>query len=258
MSIQLQRCPYCGNEDIRIIWPKADFWQCSFCQLFFKNPMPTEKELIALYQYSWNNPEKHGSETGGTDSRLAKMYTRCLAYSLGRKDFSGMRILDFGAGKGLMVKALSALGARVCAVEPYGYKYLQAKGIKVYKELSEINNSFHGIVTIDVWEHLLRPWEILRKLKALLVNGGWIYIATANPLGLNARIKKDKWREAKKAGHLMFPAPHTMERMLKDIGFTRFRRLKWFIRYHKFPRWMLDYALQEVYLDGELRYLAWK
>lgn len=220
--------------------------------------MPTKVELDALYSHSWNNPEQHRSETSGTESHLANIYARYLARSLGIRDFSGMRVLDFGAGKGLMIKALNALGAEACAVEPYGYEHLRAKGIKVYRELSEVKNSFDGITMIYVWEHLLQPWDTLLELHRILVEDGWLFIVTPNPSGLNARLTKGKWREAKKEGHLMFPTSYTMERILNDVGFRSFKRLKWFIRYHRFPRWMLDYLLQAIYLDGGLRYLAWK
>ncbi len=258
MIIPLYKCPYCGNTDIYTVWPDSNFDLCRSCLLYFRNPMPTENELRTLYEHSWSMPEAYTAETGGTDDQLANIYARSLARSLGKSDLKGLRILDFGAGRGAMLNALSRLGARACAVEPFGYAYLRSKGFEeVFSSLSDVRSSFDGIIMIDVLEHLYTPWEILAKLRERLVEGGWFYIATGNPLGLNARLMKGKWREARKKEHLLFPSPSTMERMLIGAGFRRFQRLKWYIRYHPLPRGVADYVLQATGLDGELRYLAW-
>ena len=221
--------------------------------------MPTQEELDDLYAKSWQNPERFRSETGGTELGLARIYGKLLAGSLGLRNLKGLRILDFGAGRGDMLKALMELGAEVVGVEPYGLDFLRAQGFEAYGKVSEVKGDFDGIVTIDVIEHLRNPWDTLKDLSALLKTGGWIYVSTGNPTGLNAKINRGNWREAKKAGHLLFPSPSTMERMLCEAGFTKVKRLRWLIRFHRNPlRVMANYIMQMTGLDGELRYLAWK
>lgn len=212
-------CPYCGSDHILHIWPESSFDQCRSCLLYFRNPMPWQEELDELYNRSWSNPEIQRSETGGTDDCLAYVYARKLARSLGRRDLQDLKIMDFGAGRGAMLKALERLGARAVGVEPYGFEYLQSQGFEAY--------------------------------------GGWIYVATGNPVGLNA--KKGRWREARKQGHLLFPHPRTMERILRGAGFQRIRRLRWLIRFKRNPvKVGVHYLMQLLGLDGELRYLAWR
>jgi len=257
MAISLDACPLCGGRDIYHAWPEAHFDRCRSCLLYFRNPMPTESELSELYERSWSMPARARAETGGTDDRLAALYARKLAQSLGRKDFSGLRVLDFGAGRGAMIRALSRLGASVCAIEPFGLAYLQSQGFDVYRDLSELEGvCCDGVVMIDVLEHLPQPLQVLRRLREKLTEGGWIYIATPNPLGANARIRRSKWREARKKGHLLFPSESTMQRLLRMSGFGAIRRLRWYVGYHGFPRRVVDYVLQNTGLDGELRYLA--
>jgi len=166
--------------------------------------MPTQKELFALYTNSWQHPERSRSETGGTDLRLARIYAKLLARSLGLRDLKGLRILDFGAGRGDMLKALMELGAEVVGVEPYGLDFLRDQGFEAYEDISEVKGDFDGIVTIDVIEHPRNPWDILKDLSNLLKVGGWIYVATPNPTGLNAKINRGNWREAKKQGIFSF------------------------------------------------------
>ena len=221
--------------------------------------MPTKEELDELYNNSWSTPEKATSETGGTDERLAKIYARKLAKSLQRRNFQGLRILDFGAGRGAMLKALREMGADACGVEPYGMEYLQTQGFEVYQDLSDVSGPFNGIVMIDVFEHLHHPWLIIKDLYNMLSEGGWIYIATGNPLGLNARITQGNWREAKKAGHLVWPTPKLMEEILKWASFRNVKRLRWLVRYSNNPlKRGLHALMQLTRLDGALRYLAWK
>ena len=259
MSIHLYSCPYCNSSDIYTVWPESHYDQCRSCSLFFRNPMPSKKELDDLYQSSWLRAEEMTRETGGTDDRLARVYAHRLAKSLKRQDFQGLRILDFGAGRGAMLRIFRNLGANVVGVEPYGITYLHDRGFEAYRDLSNIPGNFDGITMIDVFEHLYEPWNIFKQLYNVLRRDGWIYVATGNPLGLNARIMKGNWREAKKPGHLFWPTPKFMEQMLKLSGFKRVKRLRWLVRYTYNPiKIVIHYSLQLTGLDGELRYLAWK
>ena len=88
--------------------------------------MPTQEELDALYAKSWQNPERFRSETGGTELGLARIYAKLLAGSLRLRNLKGLRILDFGAGRGDMLKALMELGAEVVGVEPYGLDFFES------------------------------------------------------------------------------------------------------------------------------------
>lgn len=259
MPVRLHSCPWCGSRDIYTVWPETHYDWCRSCGLFFRNPMPSREELDNLYASSWSAPEEFTSETGGTDDRLAAIYSHKIALSLKRNDFRGLRILDFGAGRGAMLKALKNMGATVVGVDPYGAAYLQRCGFEAYRDLSEVSGSFDGIVMIDVFEHLHEPWKLIRELYQVLSNGGWLYIATGNPLGLNARITKGNWREAKKPGHLLWPTPKLMEEILKWAGFREVKRLRWLIRFSSNPiRIVINYSTQIIGLDGELRYLAFK
>jgi 2-polyprenyl-3-methyl-5-hydroxy-6-metoxy-1,4-benzoquinol methylase len=224
--------------------------------------MQTEEELSRLYGEAWQRPEEQTAETGGTNSRLAKVYVANLGSTLGLRDFQGLQILDFGAGRGVMSEALANVGAAVTSLEPWGCEYLESRGLCVCRNVHEIlrgSREFDGVVMIDVWEHLTDPWNTMDQINQLLRSKGWCFVATPNPLGLNARIFHNRWREANKSTHLMFPEPKTIERMFADAGFSQWKRLRWIVRYSNNPsRILLHLCLQLLGLDGELRYLAWK
>jgi len=259
-NLKANPCPVCGSEGAGD-WFSAEFRKCRSCGLIFRHPMPAAENLEVLYQNSWSNPNRNVRETGGTNAVLAGIYAERLAESLGRSDLAGLRILEYGAGRGEFLQALTQRGAETCGVEPYGEAHLRERGCRVYRGLEDIPPGlrFDGIVTVDVIEHVVDVAQILRRFREFLEGNGWLYIATPNPLGLNARIRRSGWREAKKPGHLLFFPARTLEAVLCQTGFIGCRRLRWNVPYVRGNvRRAKDFLLSKMRLDGELRYLAFR
>jgi 2-polyprenyl-3-methyl-5-hydroxy-6-metoxy-1,4-benzoquinol methylase len=235
--------------------------RCTDCGLVIRNPQPVAHKLDQLYEESWVDPEANVIETGATDSGLAHLYMKRLLHSLGLTSFSGLTILDFGAGRGATVEALSSLGANVVAVEPFGHTYLQKRGIPAYPTLDDVPGDlrFDGIVSIDVVEHLTVPLETMTQLKNLLSDQGWLFLATPNAGGINSRLKRAAWSEVLNPGHLFLFAPNNLDLLLAKTGFPRRQRLRWYVRYSdNLAKRVLHLVLQTAAVDGELRYLAYK
>jgi 2-polyprenyl-3-methyl-5-hydroxy-6-metoxy-1,4-benzoquinol methylase len=251
-------CAVCGDH-ASPHWQALDFWKCSTCGWMFRDPCPTAKELIELYDWSWREPEANKLETGGTTVSLARVAARRLAKSIGVTNFTGQRILDFGAGKGEMIVALTEMGAEAYALEPFGCEFLRRRGLRAFKSIDEIPRSlmFHGIVGIDVIEHLHTPWQEISQLRARLLDRGWIYLSTPNANGLGAKVKQEKWKQLTRPGHIVFFTSESLKKMLEKSGYTDARRLRWLISYPRNAlRRMFQHALQLCAIDGELRYLA--
>ncbi|HXR32525.1 MAG TPA: glycosyltransferase [Verrucomicrobiae bacterium] len=259
-SMEGSGCPLCANR-LPSTRGRGEFRRCKHCGLLFRHPMSDLQGLRSLYGQSWSAPTENSAETGGTTPGLAEEYAKRLARSLGREDLQGLRILEYGAGRGEFLRALQQFGADVYALEPYGKSYLEQQGARAYATLGELpaNLRFDGIVSIDVVEHDASAWSALRRLNNLLLPGGWLFVATPNPEGLNARVFGSRWREAKKPGHLLFFAPNTLRRVLHDAGFARSQRLRWNVPYGKSPLTRAkDSVLSFLGLDGELRFLAFR
>ncbi len=252
-------CPFC-NKQSTPHWQKVNVYKCSSCGLLFRHPVLTEEELNNLYANSWSDYDNNKRDTGGTNLRLARIYAAKLAKSLGLKDFSGLKLLEFGAGQGNMLQACIELGATVTAIEPFGYKLLKSKGYRVYKNIAGLppDEKFDGIITIDVVEHLDRPWETISQIKNHLVPSGWMYVCTLNSNGINARLSGSKWREVLKESHFIFFTARFFDRMFKYCNASRHHRISWFVNYKKNPvRQLVQYILQMLYLDGALRYIIY-
>jgi len=248
-------CPIC-KEKIK----KVDniLLRCSFCGLMFRNFPFSENNLGELYKKAWLDID---NEIGGTDIRLARIYAKKLALTLGLSDFSGLKILEFGAGRGYMLTALHELGAQVYAIEPFGCDYLKEKGFQVFKGLDDLPKGilFDGIITIDVLEHLLSPVDEIGKLYQFLRHGGWFFIATPNSNGLSARYYGKNWDQFKNPCHVYLFNDQSIKMVFGMLGYTKFYKLNWFVRYkNNFFIILIHFLLQLLRIDGEIRYLISK
>jgi len=227
-----QDCRYCGGTTLDHCG-NAAFVKCQNCGLVARNPFPSPEDLDRLYKTSWNEPDVNLAETGSVDEMLAVQYVQALEKSIGRS-VKDLRLLDYGAGKGALMKALVAAGADTYGIEPYGYEQLVEQSLNCFKKLSDLPKdlSFDGIITMDVVEHLRRPWEVFSDLLPKLEAGGWLCVATPNPSGLNARLNKGRWREMSKPGHILFMDERTLEKMLREAGYVSIRSLNWKVEQH--------------------------
>lgn len=88
------------------------------------------------------------------------------------------KTLDFGAASGNYAIQLTKKGITVDCVEidKDFIKLLQTKNLKVYSSLSNVNQQYERIYSLDVIEHIEDDAEILNELYQKLSNNGKILI----------------------------------------------------------------------------------
>ena len=112
---------------------------------------------------------------------------------------------------------------------------------------------------IEVIEHLKNPYNILERLYPILKPGGTIYISTPNRNGINARLNRNEWREAKKPFHLVLFNNQSLTKMLADTGFTAIRQIRFSpLTSPLLKNIVLHRILQAIGLFGGLRVIARK
>lgn len=253
------QCPSCGHGKISVYSRALPVWRCLSCGLLFKDISLSES--IKIYKNAWSDLRNHKDETGATTPELARIYSKKLIKSLGLRDLAGLKILDFGAGRGDMLIALSELGADVYGVELFGYEYLKSKNLTIFRQIEEIPKGllFDGIIANDVIEHLFYPWDAIKQLYGLLNSNGWLYIATPNAKSFNAKVFRSRWREFYNSGHIRFFNSSCIELIFTKLGIVRYKRLNWFVKYRSNPLAILThFVLQLFQLDGVLRYILRK
>ncbi len=262
-EMDISECPQCKFRGAASVqWRAPRFLQCRECGIIFRDPFPSGTELANFYREGWKAPEESIVETGSTDELIARQLAESLMDTLAIRSLSGMRILDFGAGRGAMTLELTKRGAKLVAVEPFGYEFLTKRGVSVYRDLAHVPDrlSFDGIVSLEVIEHLRDPSGVLADLYKRLSPGGWLLITTPNADGLLARLMGQRWREAAKPGHVVFFTPAALLKILEKIGFSEVQRPRWLIRYQRASplRAFLHFGLQKLAVDGGLRVVAYR
>jgi SAM-dependent methyltransferase len=71
----------------------------------------------------------------------------------------------------------------------------------------------------DTVEHLAAPNDYLARARDLLHAGGTIFLTTGDVGSLNARLRKEKWRQIHPPTHLHYFSRATMRTMLERLGY---------------------------------------
>lgn len=163
-------------------------------------------------------------------------YSQVREDIVGMVDFDAGTILDIGCGTGATARALGqkARAKRVVGVElPGGVASRAASVLDEVHAMSaeEVRhdhfqeNEFDLILCADVLEHLVDPWEMLRKIRRWIDDSGRLIVSIPHMGHLTVLLKLTFDRlEYEAEGildrtHLKFFTLHTITDMLESTGF---------------------------------------
>jgi SAM-dependent methyltransferase len=183
--------------------------RCPRCGADTTDPWPTDAELEAAYG-TWYRPPT-GRFTGPGDAMLRRLRGR-LARRLDRIAPPG-RVVDVGAGDGVLVDSLRALGRPAIGLERVPTRHdLHAS------ELTDLEGPFAAIVFWHSLEHLRAPGEALRHAAERLQPGGVLVLSLPNRASWQAQVFGDRWFALDLPRHLVHvPAPAVTHR-LSEVG----------------------------------------
>ncbi len=141
-------------------------------------------------------------------------------------------VLDFGAGYGEFLKQFNR--DNIAAVEKRDkcINYLKKNKIKVFKDLSEINDKFDFITFFNSVDHLEFPDLILKKEKKLLNKNGRLIIEVPNSNNLLYLLNIKEYKDlsfCKK--HLIIFSDKVLKKLLIYSGF-KIEKLFYYQRYN--------------------------
>jgi 2-polyprenyl-3-methyl-5-hydroxy-6-metoxy-1,4-benzoquinol methylase len=120
--------------------------------------------------------------SGGTSNSEIKQMVMEIITAQGIRG----RVLDFGAGKGELIKLLS----RIDGIEPHGVDIMKRpedipsavnwRQQDLNDELSCAPEYFHAVICSEVIEHLENPRFVFRSLSAVLRPGGKLVLTMPN------------------------------------------------------------------------------
>jgi SAM-dependent methyltransferase len=255
------KCPVCQSAGVNACSGLSSWAKCQTCGAWFRHPMPIPAELRAYYLGEFQDGTDY-SETSmhATNVSVAQQYISQAERALGGFRWPGSRILDYGAGEGDLSQLLSHLGARVTALEPFGYELCRRKGIDTIRTLEEmpVSAGLDGVFMTEVLEHVEGPIQLLRQLGCLLSPAGWVFVSTPNSNSLKAHLLRGRWEERQKFGHLCLFSWATLALALREAGFEAIP-CKRPMRFSNNPvRRLAQFVLQSCGLGGNLRAMGIK
>lgn len=202
---------------------------CRACGLIRIDPRMTQEEYERFYREDffeylnpYSRPEyvktfEHTKDTTGITVAERTILPYILPYVKG-----GGRILDIGSGFGQVPYLLQKKNhVSYVAIEPDPSSRQVAKekigieleGITIEEFLSQDRGLFDFIYMDQVFEHLLSPLEILKKLAQILTPEGVIYIGVPN--SFNPGVSVDRYFEL---AHTYGYTPATLARFAELSG----------------------------------------
>ncbi|MBU4483942.1 class I SAM-dependent methyltransferase, partial [bacterium] len=200
-------CP-CGASDDQLVQYFAegeiDFRFCKNCGCVFREHFPSTEALEEIYLQAY----AEGKISAASTNQESGEYAVCsyANYLLQHIVNPGDRLLDYGAGSGMLLAELRDRGLDADGVEyaESARTYcLKHRGFSLMADLNGVSDDHYQVVSmIEVIEHLTDLTGSLKEIFRVLVPGGWLLVATPSRSGLRALIEKGYWREAQKKFHL--------------------------------------------------------
>lgn len=151
------------------------------------------------------------------DRPALRMYSGMLLAYVKR----GGRVLDFGAGKGFLCthleKNYQTFG---CEISKYARSQIRINTVKtkVLKTMPRKKQSFDGIISLHVFEHLENPKYTIADLVKLLKYGGVLFAVIPNPDGWGKRIKGRNWFAYRDKTHVSLLSSRNWVNLFKESG----------------------------------------
>lgn len=183
------KCGVCCSKQLRLYTTidTVAIYRCVRCGCARVPPKTKRKSTEAIYSFS---------DYKSRQSQFEARYTHTV--DIIKRFSKGKRVLEVGAGFGLLSSMLCKAGYTVSVLEPnVPVEYVKKLPVRVYKQYLEsfVNSNsqlFDVIIMFDVLEHSDDPLLTVQMLKHLLAKNGIVVIQTPNYQSIMATLVK-KW-----------------------------------------------------------------
>lgn len=195
-------CKICGSKHMKTYrHPKfgMTFHECLECEVIYKDldqkiSLTDEKKVYDLHENSIENEGYVNFLSNFVDSALYPFLK------------SG-KLLDFGSGPEPVLKSILE-DKYLFEVDIYDYFYAPQQSV--------FKDTYDGITSTEVFEHLWNPMDVLKKLKSILKKDGILAIMTLfHP---KDQMTFFDWFYIRDPSHVTFYTPKTFKIMSEIVG----------------------------------------
>jgi SAM-dependent methyltransferase len=223
----------------------AEIHRCLDCGFLQCNDM---SNVVGYYEEL--EDERYEETRGPRGGQMKRLLERIQRHTPHAK---GARLLDVGAGSGVLVEQALALGLDAVGVEPS--RWLRKRAVERCLPVEEgtlphaaLPGPFDVVTMIDVIEHVSDPVAMLSEARRSLAPGGVVAVVTPDVRALIPRVMGWRWWHFRVA-HVCYFDPSTLELAFRRAGLELVHLSR--------PAWVLDigYLIERVsaYLPRALR-----
>lgn len=219
----------------------AAIYRCDACGLL---QCPDASDVLSFYE-QLEDPQYEE----GRDQRYlqAEQIVSTVLKVLGCADGRSKRLLDVGAGSGILLQAAQKAGFSAVGIEPSLWLVAKAReyGLEVHEGVlphASASGPFDVVTLIDVVEHVIDPGKLLKTVREVLKPGGVAIVVTPNVSSLVARALSYRWWHYRIA-HISYFNKKTLTIMAERAGLAvmKFSRPGWYFSYAYLRERLLQY-----------------
>jgi 2-polyprenyl-3-methyl-5-hydroxy-6-metoxy-1,4-benzoquinol methylase len=221
-------CPLCGNERKRVVF--SDFApfsvvRCQTCGFHYLSPRLDENSMLAHYRSSnYFEGEGGGYDSYESQEPALRATFRRLAAAMDKRGLTGGRLFEIGCGYGyLLDEARSyfseSIGSDFSDTALQSAQRFATRVVKGGVDDVAATEQFDVIVATHVIEHVYRPHDFMRSIKARLRPGGKALVAAPDMGSFWRKVMGSKWPSFKLPEHILFFDKHSLARLLSETGF---------------------------------------
>jgi SAM-dependent methyltransferase len=229
----------------------ASLFRCPDCGLV---QCPEATDVLSFYE---GLEDPRYEEGRGERLLQGEALIRKVLLAAGRESGAGLKLLDVGAGSGVLVEAARKYGFEAVGVEPSSWLagVARDRGLQVFKGVlphPALPGPFDVVMLIDVIEHVTAPLSLLREVGSHLKPGGIALVVTPDVSALFARLLGYKWWHYRIA-HISYFNRKTLQLITERAGLRvrGFHRPGWYFSYpylrerlcQYLPSWLLPPAI---------------
>ena len=186
-------CGLCGGTDREVLATRGRGHQplttalCRGCGLVSHHPVPSAADMAAFYAKDYRVAYKGGFEPKRKHALRALRGAMARAGRLMPFLHSSARILDIGASSGEFVYVMARSGFDARGIEPneaYADFACRTYGVAMqtggFEQAAPAEASLHLVTMNHVLEHVVDPWQALRRIHAWLAEDGVLFLEVPN------------------------------------------------------------------------------
>ncbi len=213
-------CKICSSDKTQIInLGKVKLIKCMKCDAHFLKHFPTEEKLLNYYKKKYKLTSSFLSTERRRISRLPeqiKLISEIMKYIK-----PPASILEIGCDKGFFLNEARNFGYNCTGIElsKDARNYCKKIGIKVYKNIDQIDKKFDIIVLWHSLEHITEPILLLSSLKEFMTSNAQIFIRVPAFDCIWRKIFKQRWVWFQPNNHYYHYSQKSLRKLLEICGF---------------------------------------